>query len=144
MTRDVSWPLPTDDTATLEFIPDFHTSTMFFRRIYWPVLYFKIFFSAGNLNVLFAQGMSVDLCPQMTQLPLNSLLIFTQVQCSSVVWVQPIDHALNNGLMLTGWGWTAVVNNVLSTTLLSSRKHFDHHTCLPWWAIGSDEPQKHI
>ena len=60
----------------------------------------------------------------MTQLPLNSLLIFTQALCFSVVWVRPIDLALNNRI-LTGWGWTAIVNNVLSsTTLLSSEKHF--------------------
>ena len=95
------------------------------HRLYWPVLFLKICLSASNLNVLFAQESSADICPWMTQLSLNSLLIFTQVQCSSVVWVQPIDLALNNGIILTGWGWTAIVNNILSSaTLLSSWKHF--------------------
>ena len=96
--------------------------------LYWPV--FKNFKNlsfclVGNLDLLFAQGRSVDLCQQMTQLLLNSLLIFTQVQCSSVVWVRPSDLALNNRI-LTGWGWTAIVivNNVLSSTTLSLWKHF--------------------
>ena len=65
------------------------------------VFFFLICLSVSNLDFLFAQGRSVDLCPQMTRLPLNSLLIFTQVQCSSVVRVRPIDLALNNGIILT-------------------------------------------
>ncbi len=63
----------------------------------------------SSLDVLFAQGRPVDLCPQMTQLPLNSLLIFTQVHCSSVVSGRPIDLAMNNRIILIGWGWTEKV-----------------------------------
>ena len=71
-TREVSRPLPTDDTTTPEFTPDVHASTMLFR----------------------CMGTANRSCTEQQDF-----------------W--------------TGWGWSAVVNKVLSsTTLLSSRKYF--------------------
>ena len=75
-------------------------------------------FFASNLNVLFVQGMSVDLCPQMTQLPLNSFLIFTQVQCSSVVWLRPIVFAALNNWTGSFWQVEAEPPLLLMYTLL--------------------------
>jgi len=94
----------------------------------------------SNLYVLFIQGRSVDLCPQMTQLPLNSLPIFTQALCSSVVWVLPVDLALNN--MISGQVETEPPLLILYSPLpLFFRRGniLDHHTCLPWWTIRDDE-----
>ena len=90
------------------------------HRLYWLVLYFLICLSVSNLDVRFAQGRSADLCPQMTQLPWIHSWFSHRYNVLPPAWVRPVNLTLNNRIILTAWGWTAVVTNELSSTTLLS------------------------